>query len=145
MRDLMPRRHDCVAFSKRSFCQGFRQNPGHCKLRESMNLAQNAHSCLYTPFLFISVLKSDIPGLEAGQWRQWRQWRAGQWGTPLGGRAPQNSHIGLRVCHFFIPIPLQMNSSLEPCKDTANSLQYKKGLEKGWYHYEYGWREPIPR
>lgn len=138
MRDLMPRRHDCVAFSKGSFCQGFRQNPGHCKLRESMNLAQNAHSCLYTPFLFISVLKSALPRPRC------YDWRAGQWGTPSGGRAQQNSHIGLRVCHFFIPIPLQMDSSLEPCKDTANSLQYKKGLEKGWYHYEYSWREPIP-
>lgn len=109
----MPRRHGSLAFSKGNFCQDFKQNPRHCKIRESMNLAHNAHSCLYTPFLFISALKSahHRPG--------GYDWRAGQWGIPSGGRAQQNSHISIGLCvyHFIIPIPLKMDSSLEPCKE----------------------------
>lgn len=48
-------------------------NPGHCELRESTNLAQNAHSCLHTSFLSISVLKTAQPRPGGYDWRA-REW-----------------------------------------------------------------------
>lgn len=67
-RGRIPGRHLAVLItSKGSSSQGI------VNLRESTNLAQNAHSCLYTPFLSISVLKTAQPRPGGCDWRA-REW-----------------------------------------------------------------------
>lgn len=113
----MPGRHLAVLmFPKGAPPRASDLNPGHCELRESTNLAQNAHSCLYTPFLSISVLKTAQ--LRPGGYG----WMAREWG--------HQQEVGASVTpvpwpHFMAPRPAPgslKEGNLKNPKDSDSQL-----------------------